>query len=135
MVRGKKRKNPRYEETRSLSQWLDDCPRTNSMEVVGCSGKPEKTHYVMKPSCAWISARGQYPGQYPKKITLCVGGDNMGDFDTFKFQILYCPQSLGEFVPMTSKFAPPRPSANPRQSEWKAFDKEWQRRKLRCVGQ
>jgi hypothetical protein len=34
MVRGGKRKNPRYEETRSLSQWLDDCPRTNSMEVV-----------------------------------------------------------------------------------------------------
>jgi len=34
MVRGGKRKNPRYEETRSLSQWLDDRPRTNSMEVV-----------------------------------------------------------------------------------------------------
>jgi len=41
MVRGKKRKNPRHEETRILSQWLDDCPRTNSMEVVVV--KPKKS--------------------------------------------------------------------------------------------
>ena len=27
----------------------------------GCSGETEKPHYVMKPSCAWISARGQTP--------------------------------------------------------------------------
>jgi len=26
MVRGKKEKNPRDKETRSLYQWLDDCP-------------------------------------------------------------------------------------------------------------
>ena len=32
----------------------------------GCSGKTGKPHYVMKPSCGWISARGQHP----KKITV-----------------------------------------------------------------
>jgi len=37
----------------------------------GCTGKTEKTHYVMQPSCDWISARGQYP----KKITVVKNFD------------------------------------------------------------
>jgi len=34
MVRGKKEKTPRDKETRSLYQWLDDCPETRSLKGI-----------------------------------------------------------------------------------------------------
>jgi len=58
----------KFEDTHGFVAWthISSLPSEDKLHG-GCSGETEKPHYVMKPSCAWISARGQYP---KKKITV-----------------------------------------------------------------
>jgi len=68
MVRGKKIKpHDMRRPVVSPSGWMTVRGQLHG----GCIGKTGKIHYVMKPSCGWISARGQYP----KKITVVKNFD------------------------------------------------------------